>query len=59
MRRRTGLTHAVVAAALLIGSFTAAGTLPASAQDAPATAGGTEAAPASPGCCGRCSATSA
>ncbi|MEU0289256.1 S1 family peptidase [Streptomyces sp. NPDC006147] len=49
MRRRTGLTHAVVAAALLIGSFTAAGTLPASAQDAPATAGGTEAAPASPG----------
>ncbi|MFC9114226.1 MULTISPECIES: S1 family peptidase [Streptomyces] len=51
MRRRTGLTHAVVAAALLIGSFTAAGTLPASAHDAPATAtaGGTEAAPASPG----------
>ncbi|MEQ8145070.1 S1 family peptidase [Streptomyces sp. OP7] len=49
MRRRTGLTHAVVAAALLIGSFTAAGTLPASAHDAPATVGGTDAAPASPG----------
>ncbi|MUT92732.1 S1 family peptidase, partial [Streptomyces sp. Z38] len=38
MRRRTGLTHAVAAAALLIGSWTAAGTLPASAQEAPASA---------------------
>ncbi|MEV8592766.1 S1 family peptidase [Streptomyces sp. NPDC052012] len=32
--RRTGLTHACVAALLLIGSWTAAGTLPASANDA-------------------------
>ncbi|WP_149551982.1 S1 family peptidase [Streptomyces marokkonensis] len=33
--RRTRLTHAGVAALLMIGSWTAAGTLPASAQDAP------------------------
>ncbi|NJP51886.1 S1 family peptidase [Streptomyces sp. SBST2-5] len=32
--RRTRLTHACVAALLLLGSWTAAGTLPASAQDA-------------------------
>ncbi|MCT7355251.1 S1 family peptidase [Streptomyces sp. 15-116A] len=32
--RRTGLTHACVAALLLIGSWAAAGTLPASANDA-------------------------
>ncbi len=48
MRRRTGLTHAVVAAALLIGSWTAAGTLPASAQEAPASAAADASAPASP-----------
>ncbi|MEU2991777.1 S1 family peptidase [Streptomyces griseoincarnatus] len=48
MRRRTGLTHAVVAAALLIGSWTAAGTLPASAQEAPASAAAEASAPASP-----------
>ncbi|MFE1512732.1 S1 family peptidase [Streptomyces sp. NPDC058726] len=33
--RRTRLTHAGIAALLMIGSWTAAGTLPASAQDAP------------------------
>ncbi|WP_268221592.1 S1 family peptidase [Streptomyces sp. EMB24] len=48
MRRRTGLTHAAVAAALLIGSWTAAGTLPASAQEAPASAAADASAPASP-----------
>ncbi len=48
MRRRTGLTHAAVAAALLIGSWTAAGTLPASAQEAPASAAAEASAPASP-----------
>ncbi len=59
MRRRTGLTHAAVAAALLIGSWAAAGTLPAAAQEAPASAAADTSAPASPGCSTRCSATSA
>ncbi|RMI88364.1 peptidase S1 [Streptomyces sp. ZS0098] len=48
MRRRTGLTNAAVAAALLIGSWAAAGTLPASAQEAPASAAADASAPASP-----------
>lgn len=48
MRRRTGLTHAAVAAALLIGSWAAAGTLPASAQEVPASAAADASAPASP-----------
>ncbi|MFF9757286.1 S1 family peptidase [Streptomyces sp. NPDC014344] len=52
MRRRTGLTHAAVAAALLIGSWAAAGTLPASAQEAPASATADASAPASPGLLG-------
>ncbi|MFJ8186317.1 S1 family peptidase [Streptomyces sp. NPDC096105] len=52
MRRRTGLTHAAVAAALLIGSWAAAGTLPASAQEAPASATADTSAPASPGLLG-------
>ncbi|GAA1416418.1 S1 family peptidase [Streptomyces thermospinosisporus] len=37
--RRTRLTHACVAALLLLGSWTAAGTLPASAQDAAGSPG--------------------
>lgn len=47
--RRTGLTRACVAALFMIGSWTAAGTLPASAQDAPdsPTARGADSAPAS------------
>ncbi|MGA5125673.1 S1 family peptidase [Streptomyces pseudogriseolus] len=49
MRRRTGLTHAAVAAALLIGSWAAAGTLPAAAQEAPASAAADTSAPASAG----------
>ncbi len=49
MRRRTRLTQAAVAAALLIGSWAAAGTLPASAQDTPASAAADASAPASPG----------
>ncbi|CAL9338570.1 S1 family peptidase [Streptomyces sp. enrichment culture] len=49
MRRRTGLTHAAVAAALLIGSWAAAGTLPASAQEAPSSTAADASAPASPG----------
>ncbi|NEC49017.1 S1 family peptidase [Actinospica acidiphila] len=48
MRRRTRLTHAAVAAALLVGSWAAAGTLPASAQEAPASAAADASAPASP-----------
>ncbi|KAF3469131.1 S1 family peptidase [Streptomyces sp. Tu 3180] len=50
--RRTRLTHAGVAALLMIGSWTAAGTLPASANDAPASppsASSTGSAPASAG----------
>ncbi|MET8898111.1 S1 family peptidase [Streptomyces albogriseolus] len=49
MRRRTGLTRAAVAAALLIGSWAAAGTLPASAQEAPASAAADAFPSASPG----------
>ncbi|MFI0504093.1 S1 family peptidase [Streptomyces albogriseolus] len=49
MRRRTRLTQAAVAAALLIGSWAAAGTLPASAQETPASAAADASAPASPG----------
>ncbi|KES08334.1 peptidase S1 [Streptomyces toyocaensis] len=47
--RRTGLTHAAVAALLMIGSWTAAGTSPAAAQDSPGspTARTTGSAPAS------------
>ncbi|MFF5591487.1 S1 family peptidase [Streptomyces althioticus] len=48
MRRRTRLTHAAVAAALLVGGWAAAGTLPASAQEAPASAAADASAPASP-----------
>ncbi|CAL9342659.1 S1 family peptidase [Streptomyces sp. enrichment culture] len=50
--RRTRLTHAGAAALLMIGSWTAAGTLPASANDAPASppsASSTGSAPASAG----------
>ncbi|MFG2515665.1 S1 family peptidase [Streptomyces sp. NPDC048584] len=49
--RRTRLTHAGIAALLMIGSWTAAGTLPASAQDAPdsPTARPAGSAPASAG----------
>ncbi|MCP9989435.1 S1 family peptidase [Streptomyces albogriseolus] len=48
MRRRTRLTQAAMAAALLIGGWAAAGTLPASAQETPASAADAS-APASPG----------
>ncbi len=49
--RRTRLTRACVAALLMLGGWAAAGTLPASAQDAPdsATAPAAESAPASDG----------
>ncbi|GAA3505317.1 MULTISPECIES: S1 family peptidase [Streptomyces albogriseolus group] len=49
MRRRTRLTQAAMAAALLIGGWAAAGTLPASAQETPASAAADASAPASPG----------
>ncbi|MFH9174831.1 alpha-lytic protease prodomain-containing protein [Streptomyces albogriseolus] len=49
MRRRTRLTQAAMAAALLIGGWAAAGTLPASAQETPASAAADTSAPASPG----------
>ncbi|MFE1260560.1 S1 family peptidase [Streptomyces albogriseolus] len=49
MRRRTRLTQAAMAAALLIGGWAAAGTLPASAQETPASAAADAPAPASPG----------
>ncbi|WP_432058087.1 S1 family peptidase [Streptomyces sp. bgisy022] len=51
--RRTGLTHVGVAALLMIGSWTAAGTLPASASDTgsatPAASSPTDSEPASAG----------
>ncbi|MEY9816102.1 S1 family peptidase [Streptomyces albogriseolus] len=49
MRRRTRLTQAAMAAALLIGGWAAAGTLPASAQETPVSAAADASAPASPG----------
>ncbi|MEU0756013.1 S1 family peptidase [Streptomyces albogriseolus] len=49
MRRRTRLTQAAMAAAVLIGGWAAAGTLPASAQETPASAAADASAPASPG----------
>ncbi|MFE0573423.1 S1 family peptidase [Streptomyces albogriseolus] len=49
MRRRTRLTQAAMAAALLIGGWAAVGTLPASAQETPASAAADASAPASPG----------
>ncbi|WP_431993432.1 S1 family peptidase [Streptomyces albogriseolus] len=49
MRRRTRLTQAAMAAALLIGGWAAAGTLPAAAQETPASATADASAPASPG----------
>ncbi|MEV5373851.1 S1 family peptidase [Streptomyces albogriseolus] len=49
MRRRTRLTQAAMAAALLIGGWAAAGTLPASAQETPASAAADASAPASSG----------
>ena len=47
--RRTGLTRACVAALVMIGSWAAAGTLPASAQNTPDSpaARGADSAPAS------------
>ncbi|MDT3727975.1 S1 family peptidase [Streptomyces sp. DSM 41972] len=48
MRRRTRLTHAAVAAALLVGGWAAAGTLPASAQEAPSSPAADTSVPASP-----------
>ncbi|MEU0650856.1 S1 family peptidase [Streptomyces albogriseolus] len=49
MRRRTRLTQAAMAAALLIGGWAAAGTLPAAAQETSASAAADASVPASPG----------
>src|SRR4051812_24242109 len=46
--RRTRFTHACVAALLMLGSWTAAGTLPASASDTPDSAGSAARADSAP-----------